>query len=255
MTKRKITVVCLSAMVGACGVFAQSSPQRTFHSAADACQGLLEAAQNHDVQTAAEILDVSTDLVTSNDDAQDKADRDKFVAKYQQMHRLRREADGIVVLHIGAENWPFPFPLVEKNGLWHFDGEAGAKEILYRRIGRNEFTAIAVCHEFVAARKQNAAPAKDSVSSPLSSLMNSGGGSQPVLFRGYYFRVLPGSRSGGFTLLAYPAAYRSSGVMTFVATDKDVVYEKDLGAGSSSAAGAMHGFKKDATWNNVDASK
>ncbi len=254
MTNRKITVVFLSAIVSACGVFVHSSP-RTFHSAADACQRLLEAAQKHDVPKVAEILGTSTGLVTSNDDAQDKADRDMFVAKYRQMHRLRREADGTVMLYIGAENWPFPFPLVEKDGSWRFDGEAGAKEILYRRIGRNEFTAIAVCHEFVAARKRNAAPAQESASSPVSSLMASASGSQPVLFRGYYFRVLPGSGSGELTLLAYPAEYHSTGVMTFVVTDNHAVYEKDLGAESSSVAGAMRGFKEDMTWNNVDASK
>jgi Protein of unknown function (DUF2950) len=255
MTNRKVTVLFLSAMMSACGAFAQSSAQPAFHSAAEASQSLFEAAQNHDVQAAANILGVSTDVVTTNDDAQDKADRETFAAKYQQMHRLRREADGTVTLYVGAENWPFPFPLLEKDGLWRFDSDAGAKEIVYRRVGRNEFAAIAVCHKFVAARKQKAAPTQDLGSSPLSSLITSASSSQPVLIQGYYFRVLVDPQSAGFTLIAYPAAYRSSGAMTFVVTEKNVVYEKDLGSESTSLGSTMSRFRKDATWNNAEAGK
>ena len=84
---------------------------------------------------------------------QDKLDHEVFVEKYQEMHRLGREADGSVTLYIGAENWPFPIPLVAKNGAWRFDPDAGAKEVTFRRIGDNELTAIATCHEFVAAER------------------------------------------------------------------------------------------------------
>ena len=45
--------------------------------------------------------------------------------KYQEMHRLVREPDGSTVLYIGAENWPFPIPLVSKNGAWYFDSKTG----------------------------------------------------------------------------------------------------------------------------------
>ena len=58
-----------------------------------------------------------------------RLDRELFVQKYQEMHRLGREADGSVTLYIGAENWPFPVPLVEKNGVWRFDPDAGQKEV------------------------------------------------------------------------------------------------------------------------------
>jgi hypothetical protein len=83
----------------------------------------------------------------------------------------------------------------------------------------------------------------------------------PVLFHGYYFRELPThpgngpnpaagrNTTGGFALVAYPAEYRSSGVMTFIVTDSDVVYEKDLGANTSALASAMAGFHKDGTWH------
>jgi hypothetical protein len=68
---------------------------------------------------------------------------------------------------------------------------------------------------------------------------------------GYYFRVLPPQKTNapvGFAVVAYPAAYRSSGVMTFVVTEKGDVYEKDLGDNTAALAGVMASFHKDATW-------
>ena len=86
------------------------------------------------------ILGGSTDLTSSQDDGQDKADREVFVQKYQEMHRLHRERDGSATLYVGAENWPFPIPIVEKNGAWRFDADAGKQEVQFRRIGENEET-------------------------------------------------------------------------------------------------------------------
>ena len=147
------------------------------------------------------------------------------------MHRLHRERDGSVTLYIGAENWPFPIPIVEKNGAWRFDVEAGQQEIRFRRIGENELTVISVCHEFASAKRDRADAAASTA------------------LHGYYFRVLaPAKSAGASTMVAYPAEYRSSGVMTFVVTEKGEVYEKDLGANTSALAGAMKSFHKDASW-------
>jgi len=163
-----------------------------------------------------------------------------------------------VTLYIGAENWPFPVPLIAKNGAWRFDPETGAKEVMFRRIGDNELTAIATCHEFVAAEQRypaNPNPAGPTDSSPASLVAKAAGGSgggAPVLFRGYYFRVLPKGTdtktNGKFSVVAYPAEYRSSGVMTFVVMDNGVVYEKDLGTNTGALAVAMNAFHKDASW-------
>ena len=54
----------------------------------------------------------------------------------------------------GKENWPTPIPVVKKGNAWYFDTEAGKKEILYRRVGRNELSAIRICQELVAAQKE-----------------------------------------------------------------------------------------------------
>ena len=238
---------------------AQQSAQPTFPSAPEASQALFQAVQGNNEQAIANILGGPTDLTTSPDKGQDKLDRDLFVKKYQEMHRLGREADGSMTLYIGAENWPFPIPLAEKSGAWRFDSDGGSKEVMFRRIGENELTAMDICHEFVAAKKQDHArpnTADEADSSPASLLVRAASkstGSDPVLFNGYYFKLLSTSNSkGGLAVMAYPAEYRSSGVMTFVVTANDLVYEKDLGANTSALASAMTAFHRDASWHVAD---
>ena len=83
--------------------------------------------------------------------------------------------------------------------------------------------------------------------------------SAPVRFHGYDFRVLTthataggGKSNGGFVFVAFPAEYRSSGVMTFFVTGNGVVYEKDLGTDTSSLANATTTFHKDSSWRPAD---
>jgi hypothetical protein len=239
-------------------LLAQESAQLTFPSAAEASQSLFQAVQGNDVQGIEKILGGTSELASSQDDAQDKADREVFVQKYQEMHRLCREADGSMTLTIGAENWPFPVPLVVNNGKWRFDSMAGAKEVTFRRIGNNEVTAIAICHEFVAAEKQyraNPTPPDltvNSITSLIAKVAEGSAAGDRVLSDGYYFHSLATNSAGQFALVAYPAEYRSSGVMTFIVTSKDVVYEKDLGTNTVAAAGAMTAFHKDSSWRVAD---
>src|SRR6266446_5009892 len=258
-----IAVLSIWATGAAYRGLAQQSAQPTFPSAAEATQTLFQAVQSNNEQTIANILGGQSELTTSPDKGQDKADRELFVQKYQEMHRLGFEPDGSVTLYIGAENWPFPIPLVKKNGAWRFDSDAGQKEVLFRRIGENELTAVATCHKFVAAKKHhpaepNTADLTDSVlTSLVAKAAYASDSGDPVLFHGYYFRLLPAGPTqsktpGRFALIAYPAEYRSSGVMTFIVTDRDVVYEKDLGADTSALARAMTAFHKDASWRSSD---
>jgi hypothetical protein len=245
-------------MNGTSPIRAQQTVQPTFPSAADASKSLFQAVQGNDEPAIANILGGPTELTTSGEAGQDRVDRDLFVQRYQEMHRVGREHDGSMTLYIGAENWPFPIPLVEKNGAWHFDPAAGLKEVLFRRIGENEFTAIATCHEFLAAEKNYRPPSSTEAvleSSPTSLAAKAASGStggDPVLFHGYYFKVLTrdtkGKTASGFAFIAYPAEYRSSGVMTFIITKNGVVYEKDLGPNTSTVAKAMTAFHKDASW-------
>jgi hypothetical protein len=134
---------------------AQQPGQKTFSSPEDASSALVAAAQSNDEKAMLAILGPDgKEIVSSGDDIEDTQSRANFVEKYGEMHRLVKEPDGTMVLYIGARNWPTPIPLFGKNSLWFFDTEAGKQEILYRRVGRNELSAIRVCQELVAAQKE-----------------------------------------------------------------------------------------------------
>jgi hypothetical protein len=134
---------------------AQQSGQKTFSSTEDASGALVAAAQSNDEKAMLDILGLDgKQVVSSGDDVEDAQSRANFVEKYGEMHRLVKEPDGTTILYIGARNWPTPIPLMNAGGRWYFDTEAGKTEILYRRVGRNELSAIKVCQELVAAQKE-----------------------------------------------------------------------------------------------------
>src|SRR5947199_3681468 len=138
--------------------FGQKSEPKTFSSPAEASNALFQAVKNADEQALEAILGAGKEVTSSSDEVEDKLERERFSQKYQEMHRLVREPDGTTVLYIGAETWPFPIPLVSKNGAWHFDSDSGKQEILFRTVGENETSGIEVCEEFALAK--NGADAK-----------------------------------------------------------------------------------------------
>jgi len=97
------------------------------------------------------------------------------------------------------------------------------------------------------------------------------GGGGPAPYHGYYFRILKGQGSdapggalnyvvkgkmiGGFGLMAWPAEYGNSGVMTFLVNHGGTVYQKDLGARTEFIAQRTTLFDPDQTWKKVDAAK
>jgi Protein of unknown function (DUF2950) len=92
-------------------------------------------------------------------------------------------------------------------------------------------------------------------------------GQQRMPYHGYYYKILTrqgpsapggaldyvvrGNMIGGFALVAYPAEYRNSGVMTFLVSHQGKVYEKDLGPDTARIAGSMTAFNPDSTWQQV----
>jgi hypothetical protein len=90
---------------------------------------------------------------------------------------------------------------------------------------------------------------------------------QPSPFHGYYFRILTaqgsaapggakdymakGDMSGGFALVAWPAQYEVTGIMTFVVNQDGIVREKDLGPGTDGAAKTMSLYNPDGSWEIV----
>lgn len=233
--------------------FAADAPPRTFTSPGEAASALFEAAKKQDEQALETILGAGKEVTSSNDEVEDKLEREQFSQKYEEMHRLVKEPDGSTVLYVGAENWPFPIPLVSKNSEWYFDADQGKQEILFRRVGENEATAIQVCEEFAMANTAAAAKAasEDPITRFAENLASKGApnddNTQANLFHGYYFRLLTqnpasngrGKKGRGLKLIAYPAEYQSSGVKTFVVTKRGIVFEKDLGPETSAVAPQM----------------
>jgi Protein of unknown function (DUF2950) len=226
--------------------------------------------QSGNEQTLVQILGGKKELLSCGNKLDDKSDRDTFVRKYEEMHRLVREPDGSTFLVIGAENWPFPVRLVSKSSVWYFDADGGSREVLFRRIGENEATAIEESHALVRASKtQDSTPTGDDpVSQYAHTVVNfpaanngkpsANGEEAATPFHGYYFRALAGQRKGsgapdtttsGGAFIAYPVDYRSSGVMTFVITPDNTVYKADLGPNTVKVAQAMTAWKRSAKWH------
>jgi hypothetical protein len=143
-------------------VRAEDAPQKSFASPREALTALLEANKTDNLTALNEILGpAAAGLVSSGDDTQDKNDRAQFVRLYEAHHRLQKSAPGTLTLLIGKNEWPLPIPLVKSAGQWRFDSEAGAKELLYRRIGANELAAIRVARALHQAQLEYAAAAHD----------------------------------------------------------------------------------------------
>lgn len=279
---------------------AQQKGQKTFSSPEEASTAVVAALRNNDEKAILEILGPDArQIVSSGDPTEDAESHATFVRKYQEMHRFLEEPDGSVTLYIGSENWPTPIPLAMKGNLWFFDTEAGKREILFRRIGRNEFSAIRICQELAAAQKEYYATQQNEYAqqiysdegqhnglywkvsdgepqSPIGPLVASavaegyvkGKDAPPTPYRGYFFHILTrqgkavpggaktyvvnGEMTEGFAFVAYPAEYRSSGVMTFVVNQDGVVYQKDLGKKTETLGKSMREYNPDSSWSKAE---
>jgi Protein of unknown function (DUF2950) len=205
--------------------FAQEKGQKTYPSAEAASAALFAALQADNEKAILDVLGQDAKPIVSTGNMSEDSDRHaSIVRRYMELHRLVNEPDGTTTIYIGAENWPMPIPLVQKSGKWFFDTDAAKQEILFRRIGHNELTAIRVCQELVAAQKEyaaehgNAYAAKiasdpdqqnglywpvtgEKHESPIGPLIAeasvgdgagsaSSGSGAPIPFHGYFFRVL-----------------------------------------------------------------
>lgn len=280
----------------------EKTAQRTFASPSEAGTALLEAVKSGDQGALLAIFGPdSNEVVSSGDAVKDKDARQGFVTAYNRMHRWNQIKAGGEMLYIGADNFPFPIPLGRNAaGQWYFDTAAGKDEILARRIGKDELTAIAACHAIAEAEneyfrhshsgesvrqyaqkfisdegKQNGlywpAP-EDQAPSPLEDVRDfakaagyTDAGSRPQPFDGYYFRILTrqgdkakggakdyivnGNMTGGFAVIAYPVEYRNSGIMTFMVAKDGIVYRKDLGDNTTSAAEALTEYNPGDGWD------
>ena len=212
---------------------------------------------------------------------------------------------------MGEDHWPSPIPIVKDGRKWRFDTAAGIDEILDRRIGRNELSAIMTCRAYVVAQWEYYTEARDTdrdglavyaqhfistpgqrnglywevpeggAPSPLGSLVaearaegyapgmaKSAEAPKRTPYHGYFFRILKaqgphapggkfsyvinGNMIAGYALLAYPAKWGSSGVMTFIVNQQGRVYEKNLGPETAELAAAVTEYDPDPTWKLVE---
>lgn len=226
-----------------------------------------------------------------------------FSAALDEKQRLVHESNTKCVLQVGANDWPFPVPIVKSNGGWFFDVAAGKEEIYNRRIGKNELEVLQVMRAYVDAQREYAARDRDGdevleyaqkiMSSPgqtdglywppdLNGEMSplgpfvadaqgegyfgkiGGAGAGPRPFHGYLFKILKkqgkhapggaynyvinGNMIGGFAMVAWPAEYGQSGIMTFIVSQQGRVYQKDLGAATQKTAQKMNAYDPDGSW-------
>jgi hypothetical protein len=227
-----------------------------------------------------------------------------FTAALNATNLLVHESDTKCVLEVGTNFWPFPVPIVKKEGRWFFDTQAGEEEVFHRRIGKNELATLEVMRAYVDAQREYASrdrngdevleyaqrlastpgakdglfwpPDLDGEISPLGPMVAEAQGegyrmqrkdpdSAPEPFHGYFFKILtrqgkhaPGGKYGyiinghmigGFALVAWPAEYGVSGIMTFIVNQQGRVYQKDLGPKTGKIAAALKEYDPDLTWS------
>jgi len=293
------------ALVLALPLAVSAAEQRTFATPDEAVDALLAALKADDDAAMLAIFgDQHKDLVVSPDRAANSATRAKAAAAMQTYKKLEAAGNDRRILLIGDQAWPTPIPLVKTGERWRFATEQGEDELVNRRIGANERSAIYVLRAYLDAQKDYATKdrdgdgvlqyaqklgsttgkhdglywpadaAKGEEESPFGPLLAE---SAPYLkghkagdpYRGYHFRILTrqgksapggaysyvinGRMIAGFAMVAYPAEYGESGVMTLIVSHNGKVFEKDLGKNSAEIGAKMSTFDPGTGWKEVTA--
>lgn len=287
------------ALAGVCLLMPAAQAQQSFPSPGDAASALAAAVKSGVKQDMLKVLGADgEDIVDSGDGVADAGARGKFTSAYDAKHSVKVDGKKATLI-IGADDFPFPVPLIHSKAGWEFDSDEGRQEILYRRIGRNELDTIQTSLAFVDAEDEYADkdrgegvgvyaqrivsnPGKkdglywpsDNNDSPLGQLAADASaegykaGSEPQPYHGYYYRILTqqgasapggamnyivkGKMIGGFALVAYPADYGNSGVMTFIVNHAGTVYQKDLGEDTAVRVKSLTSFDPDKSWTKVE---
>jgi hypothetical protein len=246
--------------------------QTTFATPEEAGQALQNASRAEDDGSLVRILGAKSQAILySGNPAEDKAALQSFARKYDRMNRWVTMTDGSLVLYIGADNYPFPIPLVkDSSSKWYFNTAAGEDEVLARRIGRNELIAIDVSKSIVNAEEFYSKKSHEytqAISSNSKFAVSGTSGEGPV-FEGYAFRILAaqgdeakggsknyitdGKMTGGFAVIATPVKYQNSGIMTFIVSQDGVVYQKDLGTQTASVAASIAEYNPSDGWTPAE---
>jgi hypothetical protein len=162
--KTPILVAC-ALILAATGLdAAPQAVQRTFATPQEAAQALIDAAGQNDTAALLQLFGPDgRDIVESGDPAEDKNARAEFARRAHEKLQIEPEPlnPNRATIVIGNQNWPLPVPLIRRDGQWRFDPVEGRVEILARRVGRHELTAIDVCRAYVEAQMEYAARDRD----------------------------------------------------------------------------------------------
>jgi len=159
------TFVILFACVLAGNAWAQSQPAtpapaqapKAFDTPQLAADAVIKAAGDYDVPALMAIFGPDgEDIVSGGDPVQAKNKAIDFATEAKTKNSISTDPSkpNLATILVGDEQWPFPVPLVKKNGKWYFDAKTGRQNILYRRIGANELDAITVCRGYVDAQQE-----------------------------------------------------------------------------------------------------
>ncbi|WP_031500015.1 DUF2950 domain-containing protein [Bryobacter aggregatus] len=215
---------------------APSAAQRSFATPQEVIQATIDAADRNDTAALLQLFGPEgKDIVQSGNPDEDRAARAEFVRAGREKVEIIEDklTPDQVTVALGEEEWPFPVPIVRRDGKWQLDSVAGRIEVLARRIGRNELNAIEACRGYAEAQLAYASRVRDGepilkyaqniVSSPgrHDGLYSDGDSSVPVPlafanatvsssnpsrklvpYHGYYFRILkaqgPAAPGGAF---------------------------------------------------------
>jgi hypothetical protein len=152
-----------ATIVLAAGLFAAASAaqaqsavsaaaQATYASPDQALQALVAAAKDKDRAALGQVFGPDYDQLLSGDEVEDNKDLAEFAGAVQESAQLQKVNDNKYTITVGKDNWPTPVPLVQKDGKWLFDTKAGLEEVINRRVGENELSAIATCRAYAVAQ-------------------------------------------------------------------------------------------------------
>jgi hypothetical protein len=128
--------------------------QATYSTAGKAVESLVSAVRAHNNDQLISVLGPEArDIIFSGDAVADKNLLEIFLKSYEEKHQIVAGKKGSMILVVGKNDWPMPIPVVRKSGKWLFDTTAGKEEILNRRIGRNELSAIQICLAVLDAQR------------------------------------------------------------------------------------------------------
>ena len=279
-----------------------TGPGETFATPEAAMLAVGAVASTGDRQRAKSIFGAgSLEVLESGDEAADRENGQRVAEMIQERLAFADAGPDRKAALIGKNGWRFSIPLVQTDGGWRFDLDAGKEELLNRRVGRNELFAIETLHACIDAEQEYRSLGPDGTRGGYARRFRSTAGKRDGLYwtaaaggprspvgeflaaasvddlpaksattplHGYCYRILScqgktapggersfldreGHMTGGCGVIAWPANYGNSGIMTFIVNHVGIVFQKDLGPATVEAASKIISFDPDQTWTPV----